>query len=59
MTSIEFDGTTVSPSLHDIVSWRVTFNEDVKNVDATDFEVSNTSAMINLEERGPRYTQLS
>ena len=52
VTSIEFDGTTVSPSPHDIVSWRVTFNEDVKNVDATDFEVSNTSAMINLEERG-------
>ena len=52
VTSIEFDGTTVSPSHQDIVSWRVTFDEDVKNVDATDFEVSNTSAMINLEERG-------
>ena len=52
VTSIEFDGTTVSPTHQDTVSWRVTFNEDVKNVDATDFEVSNTSAMINLEERG-------
>ena len=52
VTSIEYGGTQISPTHQDIVEWEVTFNEDVKNVDATDFEVSNTSAMLDVESRG-------
>ena len=37
---------TQSPTNQNTVDWYVTFDEDVKNVDATDFEVSNTSAML-------------
>ena len=56
VTSIEYYSdyrTQVSPTNGDEVQWLVTFNEDVKNVDATDFEVSNTSAMPSATDFGP------
>ena len=35
-----------SPTNADSLTWRVTFSEDVANVDAADFAVSNTSATL-------------
>ena len=52
VTSIEYGRTQISPTHQDTVEWTVTFDEAVKNVDATDFEVSNTSAMLDAEARG-------
>ncbi len=39
-----------SPTNADSVTWRVTFSKDVKNVDAADFTVSNTTAQLNFSE---------
>ena len=37
-----------SPTNADILTWRVTFSEDVANVDAADFEVSDTAATLTV-----------
>ncbi len=39
-----------SPTNADSVTWRVTFSEDVKNVNAADFTVSGTTAQLNFSE---------
>ena len=42
-----------SPTNLDTVDWIVTFDEAVKNVDATDFELSNTSATLDTYQTQP------
>ena len=37
---------TSSPTNADSLTWRVTFNENVKNVDATDFAIAGTTATV-------------
>ena len=44
VTSIARQTPASSPTNADSLTWRVTFDEDVSNVDATDFEVSGTAA---------------
>ena len=44
MTSITRQTPTTSPTNADSLTWRITFDEDVENVDATDFEVDGTTA---------------
>ena len=44
VTSIARQTPASSPTNADSLTWRVTFSEDVANVDATDFEVSGTTA---------------
>ena len=51
ITSIERqEPSSSSPTNADSLTWRVTFNEDVKNVDAADFTVSGTSATLTVSE---------
>ena len=50
VTSIERQTPGVSPTDADSLAWRITFSEAVTNVDAADFEVSGSTAMVtNLE----------
>ena len=44
VTSIVRQDPSTSPTNSDTLKWRVTFSEDVQNVDAADFGVSNTTA---------------
>ena len=44
VTSIVRQTPSASPTNADDLTWRVTFSEDVANVDAADFTVSNTTA---------------
>ena len=44
VTSIVRQTPASSPTNADSLTWRVTFNEDVKNVDTMDFQVSGTTA---------------
>ena len=44
VASIERQDPTASPTNANSLTWRVTFDEDVSNVDAMDFEVSGTTA---------------
>ena len=44
VASIERRTPTSSPTNADSLTWRVTFNENVKNVDATDFAIAGTTA---------------
>ena len=44
VTSIVRQTPSASPTNADDLTWRVTFSEDVANVDAADFVVSNTTA---------------
>ena len=46
VTSIERQDPTALPTNEDSLTWRVTFDEDVQNVDAADFEVSGTAATV-------------
>ena len=46
VTSIERQSPTASPTNADSVTWRVTFDEDVQNVDASDFSRSGTTATL-------------
>ena len=46
VTSIERQVPTTSPTNADSLTWLVTFDEDVANVDATDFEVDGTTAPL-------------
>ena len=46
VTSILRQTPASSPTNADALTWRVTFSEDVANVDAADFTVSNTSATL-------------
>ena len=46
VTSIERQTPSASPTNADELIWRVTFSEDVANVDAADFVVSNTTATL-------------
>ena len=51
VTSIERQTPTTSPTNADSLTWRITFNEDVQNVDAADFTVSGTTATLEAELR--------
>ena len=44
VTSIARQTPASSPTNANSLTWRVTFSEDVENVDATDFQVSGTTA---------------
>ena len=46
VTSITRQTPTTSPTNADSLTWRITFDEDVENVDATDFEVDGTTAPL-------------
>ena len=48
VTSIERESPATSPTNADMLTWRVTFSENVSNVDATDFEVDGTSAALTV-----------
>ena len=48
VTLIERQEPDTSPTNADSLTWRVTFSEDVQNVDATDFTVSGTTATLSL-----------
>ena len=50
VTSIDRQTPPSSPTNADTLTWRVAFNEDVKNVDATDFTVNGTTATLSLSE---------
>ena len=50
VTSIERLTPPSSPTNADSLTWRVTFNKDVKNVDAADFTVSSTTATVTVSE---------
>ena len=48
ITSITRRTPSSSPTDADNLTWRVTFNEMVRNVDATDFSIGGTTAGLNL-----------
>ena len=48
VTSIERQVPTTSQTNADSLTWLVTFDEDVENVDATDFEVDGTTAPLGV-----------
>ena len=50
IASIERHEPRTSPTNADSLTWRVTFNEQVENVDATDFTMSGTTATLTLSE---------
>ena len=50
VTSIERLTPPSSPTNADSLTWRVTFNKDVKNVDAADFTVSSATATVTVSE---------
>ena len=43
----------LSPTNADSIQWSVVFNEDVKNVDDTDFHVTGTSALVEASSLSP------
>ncbi|WP_428098668.1 putative Ig domain-containing protein [Candidatus Rariloculus sp.] len=49
VTSIERQDPTASLTNADTLTWRVTFSEDVANVDAMDFGVSGTTALLAVD----------
>ena len=46
VTDIERQEPDTSPTNSDTLKWRVTFSEDVQNVDTTDFSVSGTTGTV-------------
>ena len=50
VSSITRQSPTTSPTDADHLTWRVTFNEAVQNVDETDFQVSGTTATLSVSE---------
>ena len=48
--SIQRQSPPSSPTNADTLTWQVTFDEDVKDVDASDFTVSGTSATLTVSE---------
>ena len=48
MTSIERNTPTTSPTNADTLTWRVTFNEDVKDVGDADFAIAGTTETLTL-----------
>ena len=50
VTSIERQTPPSSPTNADSLTWRVTFNKDVKNVNAADFTLSGTIATLTISE---------
>ena len=48
VTSIERQTPSSSPTNADSLTWRVTFNEDVKDVDAADFTLSGSTATLTV-----------
>ena len=52
VTSITRDLPSVSPTAFDSLTWRVTFSEDVRNVDKSDFRLSGTTATLSTSSTG-------
>ena len=50
VTSITRHSPSSSPTNADSLTWQVTFDEVVQNVDKTDFEVSNTTALLTVSQ---------
>ena len=48
VTSIERHTPATSPTNANTLTWRVTFSEDVQNVDPTDFAISGGSATLGV-----------
>ncbi|MES9961462.1 MAG: autotransporter domain-containing protein [Sedimenticola sp.] len=48
ISSITRQSPTVSPTASDTVTWRITFNEGVQNVNAADFTISGTTATLSV-----------
>ena len=55
VTSIEHQKPSSSPTNEDSLTWRVTFDEAVSNVDAADFEVTGTTATVTVTGSGTTY----
>ena len=53
VTSIMRRSPASSPTNADVLTWRVTFSEDVENVDAADFEITGTGAALTVSEVTP------
>ena len=51
VASIERQTPTSSPTNADSLTWRVTFNENVQNVDAADFAIAGTTATVTAVTR--------
>ena len=59
VSSIERHTPATSPTNADTLTWRVTFGEDVQNVDAADFTISGTTATLERHHyRGRRQEHL-
>ena len=56
VTSITHQSPSSSPTNTDSLTWRVTFDEPVQNVDAADFQVSNTTATLTVSQVSGRNT---
>ena len=52
VSSIERFFPSVSPTAFDSLTWRVTFSEDVRNVDKSDFRLSGTTATLSTSSTG-------
>ncbi len=50
VSSITRQSPSTSPTNADSLTWRVTFNEAVQNVDASDFQVSGTTATLSVSK---------
>ena len=50
VSSITRQSPSTSPTNADSLTWRVTFNEAVQNVDAADFQVSGTTATLSVSK---------
>ena len=50
VASIEHRDPALSPTNADSLTWRVTFSEDVANVNAADFSIGGTTAMLAVSE---------
>ncbi len=50
ITSIARQSPSVSPTSADSVTWRMTFSEDVQNVDASDFKLTGSSASLAVSQ---------
>ena len=52
VSSIERSLPSVSPTAFDSLTWEVTFSEDVRNVDKSDFRLSGTTATLSTSSTG-------
>ncbi|WP_139103077.1 Ig-like domain-containing protein [Pararhodobacter sp. CCB-MM2] len=56
VTSIQRYDPSSSPTGANVVSWRVIYSEPVRNIDASDFTLSGTTALLGVSGFGAAYT---